>query len=72
VRSQGDAVDAEELHEGVICIAAPVRDHAGEVVTGISVSSLKARVREARMVKGAQDLVRTAAVVLAEMGDRAA
>jgi len=72
VLTRGYAVDDEELHEGVICIAAPVRDHAGEVVAAISVSVLKARVTEARVEKIAQEVVRTAAIISGEMGYRSA
>jgi DNA-binding IclR family transcriptional regulator len=72
VLTRGYAVDDEELHEGVMCIAAPVRDHAGEVVAAISVSVLKARVTEARVEKIAQEVVRTAAIISGEMRYRSA
>jgi IclR family acetate operon transcriptional repressor len=36
---QGYAVDNEELHPGVRCLAAPVRAHTGQVVAAISVTS---------------------------------
>jgi IclR family KDG regulon transcriptional repressor len=72
VLSRGYAVDHEELHEGVICIAAPVRDHAGEVVAAISISVPKARVAAARVEKIAQEVVRTAAIISREMGYRPA
>lgn len=72
VLAHGYAVDDEELHEGVMCIAAPIRDHAGEVVAAISVSLLKARVTEARVEKIAQEVVRTAAIISGELGHRPA
>jgi IclR family KDG regulon transcriptional repressor len=72
VLARGYAVDDEELHEGVICLAAPVRDHAGEVVAAISVSMVKARVTAARMERIGQEVVRTAAIISGEMGHRSA
>lgn len=61
-------MDNEELHEGVVCVAAPIRDHAGGVVAAISVSLLKARVTEARIEKIAQEVVRSAARISGAMG----
>ena len=65
-------MDSEELHEGVMCVGAPVRDHTGEVEAAISVSLLKARVTEARLEKIAQEVVRTAARISGAMGYRPA
>jgi DNA-binding IclR family transcriptional regulator len=70
VRGRGYAVDDEELHDGVMCVAAPVRDHAGKVVAAISVSLLKTRVTESRQHKIAQEVVRTAAIISGAMGYR--
>lgn len=44
VRDRGYAVDAEEHRVGIGCVAAPVRDHTGRVVAGISVSGAALRV----------------------------
>ena len=38
VRLQGYAVDAEELSNGINCIAAPLFDASGDIVAGISIS----------------------------------
>lgn len=38
VRRQGWATDAEEHEEGITCLSAPIRDHAGRVVAAISAS----------------------------------
>lgn len=72
VLARGYAVDNEELHEGVMCVAAPIRDHAGGVVAAISVSLLKARVTEGRLEKIAQEVVRSAATISGAMGYRPA
>ncbi|GGI08701.1 IclR family transcriptional regulator [Egicoccus halophilus] len=42
-RRLGYATDDEELHEGVLCIAAPVRDSSGDAVGAISVTTIKSR-----------------------------
>ena len=38
VRQNGFAVDNEEREEGLRCIAAPIRDHTGQVIAGMSVA----------------------------------
>jgi DNA-binding IclR family transcriptional regulator len=38
VRENGYAVDNEEREEGLRCIAAPIRDHTGEIIAGMSVA----------------------------------
>ena len=68
VVKRGYAVDNEELNQGVVCVAGPVRDHAGEVVAAISLSLLKARVTDARLEKIAQEVIRTAAIISGAMG----
>ena len=68
VMKRGYAVDNEELNTGVMCVAAPIRDHAGVVVAAISLSLLKARVTEARLEKIAQEVIRTAAIISGAMG----
>lgn len=39
VRERGYAEDKEELELGVCCIAAPIRDDAGKVIAGLSISA---------------------------------
>lgn len=43
IRRQGFAIDDIENEEGIRCVAAPVFDHSGDVVAGISVSGPKQR-----------------------------
>jgi DNA-binding IclR family transcriptional regulator len=46
VRSKGYAIDNEEVVEGLLCFAAPVRDAGGKVVAAMSVAVPKHRVGE--------------------------
>jgi IclR family acetate operon transcriptional repressor len=48
VVERGYAVDDEEFAVGVRCLAAPIRDHTGGVVAGVSVTALAARMPPAR------------------------
>lgn len=42
-RARGYAIDREEFHEGVVCIAAPARDYQGRVTSAISISFPRSR-----------------------------
>jgi len=44
IRSQGYAVDNEEFEDGVMCVAAPVRNHTRDVVAALSVSGPSGRI----------------------------
>jgi IclR family acetate operon transcriptional repressor len=60
IRRLGYAVDDVENEEGIRCVGAPVRDHSGEVIAGISIAGPDNRVTRAR-VPDLADLVRSAA-----------
>jgi DNA-binding IclR family transcriptional regulator len=59
-RHNGYAVDSEEIYPGVSCVATPIRDHSGRVVSAISVSFPKNRV-DARTLQQFKSLVLEAA-----------
>ncbi|HEY8369298.1 MAG TPA: IclR family transcriptional regulator [Thermodesulfobacteriota bacterium] len=50
IRQQGYSVSEEENVEGVYGLAAPIRNHAGEVIGAVHISALRARARERRDV----------------------
>lgn len=49
VRQRGYALDLEELEVGLRCVAAPIRDPAGEVVAGVSISGPRHRMTDDAM-----------------------
>ncbi|MBW4653477.1 MAG: IclR family transcriptional regulator C-terminal domain-containing protein [Kaiparowitsia implicata GSE-PSE-MK54-09C] len=49
VRADGFAVDDEEHHPGLRCVASPVFKHLGDVLGAISVSGLAIRLTPARI-----------------------
>jgi IclR family acetate operon transcriptional repressor len=46
--AQGYATDDEEFHEGIRCVAAPIRDKDGAVIASIGISTPSARFPEQR------------------------
>lgn len=63
VRACGYALDNEEIIEGLRCVAAPIRDHTGQVVAALSVSGPSVRLSAKKIgqvipavMKGAADI----------------
>ena len=70
VRQEGVAYDRSENEPGVLCSAAPIFDHAGEVNAAISVSALLAHVDEAELQRIVALLRAGAAEISAKLGYR--
>jgi DNA-binding IclR family transcriptional regulator len=69
-RHDGFAIDCEEVELGLLCIAAPVRDDAGEVCAGISISGPLSRLEPS--LASYVEAVRAAADAVSErLGARA-
>jgi DNA-binding IclR family transcriptional regulator len=69
IREQGYGVDDEEREKGVCCIAAPVRNHTGEVVAAISVAGPIQRMpRELAGSTVASAVVSAAAAISIDLG----
>jgi DNA-binding IclR family transcriptional regulator len=49
VRHRGYAIDNIENEDGIRCVAAPIRDHTGEVVAAVSVSGWTVSVTPERL-----------------------
>ncbi len=68
IRSRGYAVDREEAVEGACCVAAPVRDHAGEVIAAVSVSMMSGRFNRRTESELASVVKATAGKISAALG----
>lgn len=64
VRTRGYARDNEELELGVRCMAAGIRDDAGKLIAGLSISAPADRLQEEWL----EDLMQTANQISATMG----
>ncbi len=74
VRKLGYAIDYGEREDGVVCVAAPVIDHAGCVVAAVSVSGPASRLDESSLVTASEHVIecgRTISEVLGATLDEA-
>lgn len=68
VRARGYAIDDIENEEGVRCVAAPVRDHTGAVVAGLSVSAPAYRFSAEDVQRLAPEVVRVTTELSRRLG----
>jgi len=69
IRAVGFAVDNEEHMKGIRCMAAPVRDHSGEVRASLCVVGPTSRLPQRRLTEIRQVLAVTAAELSAQLGN---
>lgn len=70
IRTTGCALDNEEFEVGLMCIAAPVRDHTGTVVASLGVACPAVRLPEERVAPLAKLVREAAAGASATLGFR--
>jgi len=68
VRTGGYAVDDEEHHSGVRCVAAPIRNHSGNVVASLSISGPAVRISKEAIPSLAQRVREVAGKLSARLG----
>jgi DNA-binding IclR family transcriptional regulator len=72
VRERGYTIDDEEIEEGLVCIAAPVRDHTAHVVAAVSIAGPSSRLRPDRIAEQAREVLEAANGMSAALGCPAA
>jgi DNA-binding IclR family transcriptional regulator len=70
VRQRGCAVEDEESEVGVRCVAAPVRNDAGEVVAAVGVAGPVSRLSKKALGAFMPHVIRTAQAISAALGHR--
>ena len=70
VRARGCAVDDEESEVGVRCVAAPIRNDAGEVVAAVGVAGPVSRLSKRSLSAFMPHVIRTADAISARLGHR--
>lgn len=71
VRARGYAIDDEELETGLRCVAAPIRDHSGNVVASTSVAGPAQRMTKKALMTFAPDVIAAADAISARLGYQA-
>jgi len=70
VRTQGFAIDNEEIMDSLRCVAAPIRDQSGRVISAISLSGPLSRMKGERFEKAIKRVRETAEEISACLGYR--
>jgi DNA-binding IclR family transcriptional regulator len=68
VRDRGYALDDEERGIGIRCVAAPIRDHSGNVIAGISLAAPIFHMTEESLPKYTEKLLAAAGEISRQMG----
>jgi DNA-binding IclR family transcriptional regulator len=68
IRSRGYAIDDEEIEVGLRCVAAPIRDHSGQVTAAISVAAPVQRMSKKNLQTTVPNVVAAADSISRRMG----
>jgi IclR family KDG regulon transcriptional repressor len=68
IRTRGYSIDDEEIEIGLRCIAAPIRDHSGQVVAAISVAAPVQRMTKKQIQTTVPTVVAAADAISRRMG----
>jgi IclR family transcriptional regulator, KDG regulon repressor len=68
IRTRGYAIDDEEIEVGLRCVAAPIRDHTGQVVAAISVAAPVQRMTKKQVQSTIPTVVSVADAISRRMG----
>lgn len=68
VKKEGYALDDEEIRLGLRCVAAPIKDHTGNVIAAISVSGLTAYFSDDELPHLSEAVITTARDISRELG----
>ncbi|WP_419786758.1 IclR family transcriptional regulator [Pseudodesulfovibrio sp.] len=67
IRQRGISIDDEEHVPGQMCVAAPIRDHNGEVIAAISISGAKAGISSKLVGRVSEKVAQTAQQISAAL-----
>ena len=70
VKKEGYALDCREIEEEVECVAAPIRDHLGNVVAALSVSGPQKKIKSPKEKDFIHQVMGAAALISHKMGYR--
>jgi len=68
IRKQGYAVDNMEHELGIRCVAAPIRNHRGEVFGALSISGPVLRINDSKIKKLGQEVMEATRRISVELG----
>ncbi len=68
IRSQGYAIDSEELMEGVNCVAAPIRDHYNKIIAAIGISGPSVRLTKRKIEQFIPSLIEASVSISKQLG----
>lgn len=71
IRKNGFALDNEEIEEGLVCSAAPIKNAFGETIAAISVSGPSHRLTEERLQQVTEDVVYACREISKKLGFKA-